>query len=56
MKKFAVYARVSTDSQTVEEQLQVLHAVDLRIGMAPLGAVPLIGCALGLRTTHLVSE
>lgn len=30
MKKVAIYARVSTDSQTVENQLQELHAVAQR--------------------------
>lgn len=32
MKKVAIYARVSTDSQTVENQLQELHAVAQRNG------------------------
>lgn len=32
MKKVALYARVSTDSQTVENQLQELHAVAARQG------------------------
>jgi DNA invertase Pin-like site-specific DNA recombinase len=32
MKKVAIYARVSTDSQTVENQLQELHAVAQRQG------------------------
>lgn len=32
MKKVAIYARVSTDSQTVENQLQELHAVARRNG------------------------
>lgn len=32
MKKLAIYARVSTDSQTVENQLQELHAVAQRNG------------------------
>ena len=32
MKKIAIYARVSTDSQTVENQLQELHAVAQRNG------------------------
>lgn len=32
MKKVAIYARVSTDSQTVENQLQELHAVAQRSG------------------------
>lgn len=32
MKRIAIYARVSTDSQTVENQLQELHAVAQRNG------------------------